>query len=92
MECFGNEENFRKRKCIDDRETLMRKTNVFFGQKHRPVQLKKSQDHPKIERDAKELLQLVIGFLLQGSGCCIHVHFLLIFAARVTEFITNIVY
>jgi len=41
-------------------------TDVFFRQKQRPVQLKERQDHPKIQRDAQELLQLVIGFLLQG--------------------------
>jgi hypothetical protein len=40
-------------------------TDVFFFQKERPVQLKERQDHPKIQRDAKEFLQFMIGFLLQ---------------------------
>ena len=69
MERFSDEHNFRQRQRINDREPLMRNnTDVFFCQKHRPVQLEERQDHPKIERDAKELLQLMIGFLLQGSG------------------------
>jgi hypothetical protein len=66
MERLGDEEDLPQGQRIDDREPLMRNnTDVFFRQKQRPVQLKERQDHPKIQRDAKELLQLMISFLLQ---------------------------
>ena len=67
MECLGDEEDLPQGQRIDDREPLMRNnTDVFFFQKQRPVKLKERQDHPKIQRDAEELFQLMISFLLQG--------------------------
>ena len=61
---LSNENELPQHECVDQRNPVGHVTDVLLVQNHRFVQKKQPKNRPKIKRNEKKFLELLLGFLL----------------------------